>query len=58
MINEMTEPRFRIYARRGFGLGLLIERWPHAIGINLMLGPVIMYIGLGKCKSLEAYLSK
>lgn len=41
-------PRFKITALEGFGIGLYVNRFPHALSINVNLLVINIYIGFGK----------
>jgi hypothetical protein len=33
---------------KGFGLAVYVDRFPHALSINLLIGCINIYIGFGK----------
>ena len=41
-------PRFSITMLEGFGLGIYVGRFPHAVSININLIKINVYIGFGK----------
>jgi hypothetical protein len=40
--------RFEISLAKGLGLAIYVDRFPHALSINLLIGFVNIYIGFGK----------
>ena len=40
--------RFEISFVKGFGLAMYVDRFPHAVSFNILVGFVSIYIGFGK----------
>ena len=40
--------KFQVNMVKGFGLAVHVDRFPHQVSINLLIGCVSIYLGFGK----------
>lgn len=40
--------KFSIGFTKGFGLAIYVDRFPHEVSINLLIGCINVYLGFGK----------